>query len=69
MTKTSKLCLVGKDIARLVGEDEKLMLYHCMSNDREKHACVLSGAEVEVIYHLCRKAWGTSLNHYDDYTL
>lgn len=43
------MCLAGKDIARLVGEDDMLVVYHCMSNDREKHASAPSGADDEVI--------------------
>ena len=30
--------LAGKNIARLVVEDETAVLYHCMHNDRETHA-------------------------------
>ncbi|CAL5225676.1 g8539 [Coccomyxa viridis] len=47
LSKTSKVCLAGKDIARLVGEDDMLVVYHCMSNDREKHASAPSGADDE----------------------
>ena len=30
--------LAGKNMARLVVEDETAVVYHCMHNDRETHA-------------------------------
>ena len=54
MSKTSKVRLAGKDIARMVGEDNMLVVYHCMSNDRESHASAPSGAHDRVSFHPCR---------------
>lgn len=42
------MCLAGKDIARLVGEEDMLVVYHCMNNDRKKHASAPDGADDEV---------------------
>jgi len=38
LLKSSRVCLAGENIARLVGEEDGLVVYHCMSNDREEHA-------------------------------
>jgi hypothetical protein len=43
--------LAGKNIARLVVEDETAVLYHCMHNDRETHA---SGICEEGLVCLCK---------------
>ena len=43
--------LAGKNIARLVVEDETAVLYHCMHNDRETHA---SGTCEEGLVRLCK---------------
>ena len=40
------------DVARLVGEDDALVVYHCMSNDSENHATVAS-AEDSKVFLLC----------------
>ena len=59
MSKTSKVRLAGKDMARLVGEDDMLVVYHCMSNDRERHASAPSSANDGVSVHLsaAERSW------------
>lgn len=52
MSKASRVRLAGMDIARLVGEDDMLVVYHCMSNDRKNHASAPSAADSEV-FLLC----------------
>ena len=49
ISRSSKVRLAGKNIARLVVEDETAVLYHCMHNDRETHA---SGTSEEGLVRL-----------------
>lgn len=45
--KSSVVRLAGVGIARLVAEEDKVVLYHCLANNNERHASGQGGCEGE----------------------